>query len=267
MELMNVHALAGHIIRRAAYLLHLLRSEFRDREPIAFGIDFYSQFPKPCPCTNTCPSLGCSRCHGLFKAFSKQYYNDNTLKNENNWNASKAFAAGGEHRFLCSLSSRRCRLPPTFQIDNPEYGPGTIIDGKDVSTSSAIASGVSTSSASESSSSTGTPSSISIMPGATGTPPKGNTSNAGAIAAGAMGGIATISIIFVAIFYLRRTRRRLQAASADLGSFPPMQNDEVVAQSPLGTPLTMRFYVRLFNVPRRCDYVSSCAISLLFPYT
>jgi hypothetical protein len=65
-----------------------------------------------------------------------------------------------------------------------------------------------------------------------------------------------------AILYLRW--RRSQAASAGVGASQPMQNDGAVAQSPSGTPPTMKLYVRAFNVPRRCDYVSSCAIFLYF---
>jgi hypothetical protein len=136
---------------------------------------------------------------------------------------------------LCSLSSRRYRLPPTFYIDNPEYGPGAIFG----------ASSVYTSSASASSSSTSTPSAAST-PTKT---PKGNSSNAGPIAGGIIGGIATISIIVALILYLRRTRRRSQAAAAGVGASQPILNDGAVGKSPPGSPRTMRFYVRVFKCP------------------
>ena len=117
--------------------------------------------------------------------------------------------------FLLSLPS-----PPTFHIDKPEYGPGAIFGASGVYTSSASTSATASSTSSHSG------------------------GHAGPIAGGVIGGIALILIAVAAIFYLRR--RRSRAASADVGASQYMTNDGVVAQSSSGSPVTMRFYVRVF---------------------
>jgi hypothetical protein len=210
-----------------AQLLYLLHSEFRNRERFAIDIEFYSQVPIPCPCRNTCPSLGYSRRHGLFKAF---FLNSAIITRHSR---RRTIGTPMNRRLLVvsivslySLSSLRYRLPPTFHIDNIEYGPGAIFG----------AAGVSTPSTNAPSSSTGAPS---PTPGH----PKGNTSHGGKIVGFVVGGIAAISII-IAIFYL--WRRRSQSASAAVGTSQPMQ----IAHLPLGSP-----HVRVFKFPRLCVFM------------
>jgi hypothetical protein len=144
---------------------------------------------------------------------------------------------------LCSLSSRRYRLSPTFHKDNPEYGPGAIFGASGVFTSSASAS------------STGSP--------PTTPPPNGSGSNTGAIVGGVVGGIAVVSIAVVAIFYLRQRSWAPSARSAGLDAFQPHMDEIPRPLSDRGTvgpsspSIRTKFSVR---VPRssRCTYVSSC---------
>ncbi len=107
-----------------------------------------------------------------------------------------------------------------FHIDSPEYGLGAIFGASGVYTSH-----------------------VSSYPTAS-SRPSHSGSHAGPIIGGILIGVAIISIAVAAIFYLRR--RRSRAVSAGVGASQPILNDGVVAQSSSGSPLTMRFYVRVF---------------------
>ena len=100
------------------------------------------------------------------------------------------------------LSYSRCyRLPLTFPIDNPEYGPGAIFGASGVYTSFASAS------------STDYPIPIAGAP------------NPGAILGGLVGGLAVVSIGVAAIFYLRRRLRASSARSAGTDAFQPHMDE------------------------------------------
>jgi hypothetical protein len=91
------------------------------------------------------------------------------------------------------------------------------------------------------------------------------SSSTGAIAGGVVGGIAAISIALAAIFFYRRRRSRPPpAVSADVMESKPLpfSKDEgtTAPSSPSGSPVTMKFYVRVVCVPH-CACVSSRAIS------
>ena len=93
-----------------------------------------------------------------------------------------------------------------------------------------------------------------------------NSSNAGAIAGGIIGGIAAI-FIFVAALFLYRRRRRSLATSADDGVFivhmdqirPNSGQETVASYLPETTTPLMKPYVRVF-VPSN----SACAYSCVF---
>jgi hypothetical protein len=86
-------------------------------------------------------------------------------------------------------------------------------------------------------------------------PPKGSSANTGAIASGVVGGIAAISITVAAGFlYLRLRSRAPSTEFAGTGASQPHMDDAsrslsdggTVAPSPSsGSPVTMRFYVRI----------------------
>ena len=143
------------------------------------------------------------------------------------------------------LLSRRCCLPPTFHIDNPEYGPGAVFGASGVYTSST--------------SSTGSP-----TPTAS---PKDSSSSTGPIVGGVVGSIAVVSIAVVAIFYLRRRSRAPSARSASFDAFQPYMDEIPRPSGPLSdrgtvgpsSPSIMtNFSVRVSRFPR-CTFVSSCA--------
>ncbi|KAF8465587.1 hypothetical protein DFH94DRAFT_354215 [Russula ochroleuca] len=112
----------------------------------------------------------------------------------------------------------------SFQVgDSPEFGPGSIIGPSNASVTS-----------SSKASSTGLP-----------TPPPSNGSsvNSAAIAGGVVGSIVGVSIVLMAIFYLRRRSRARAAASADASASQPQQpqSDEVAPLSSSEPPI-MKFY-------------------------
>ncbi len=72
----------------------------------------------------------------------------------------------------------------------------------------------------------------------------GKSSNPGAIAGGVVGGIAAISIAVAGIIYLRGRHSRVVSAGVDASQ--PVPNDRMVTQPSTGSPLTMKFYVRVF---------------------
>jgi hypothetical protein len=100
----------------------------------------------------------------------------------------------------------------TFDIDSPEYGPGAIFGPSGVYTSAISSAGAS---------STGSPSLTAV--------PKGSSSNVGAIAGGVVGGIAMVSIVAGAIFYLRRRSRSSMALSS-----PYTPNEQTTVQGYAG---------------------------------
>jgi len=106
-------SLGGLYMWPTAHLL-LFHSEFRGREPITFDTEFGYQVPKSCSRGNKCPSMGYSRCRGLFEFFLKEHGNNSTLQIENDWNASKSYAAGGENRPL--MFSFLPPLPSTTHV-------------------------------------------------------------------------------------------------------------------------------------------------------
>jgi hypothetical protein len=99
---------------------------------------------------------------------------------------------------LTSLFGFRYGLAPMFEIDIPEYGPGSIFFPTGVYMFTASASPTAPSTPSHS----------------------GARGHAGAIAGGGIGGIAIISIVVASIFYLQR--RRSQTASAGVCASQPM---------------------------------------------
>jgi hypothetical protein len=140
---------------------------------------------------------------------------------------------------IVSLSSPRgprYGLTPLFYIDTPEVDSGSLI---------------------------GPSSTYSLSPSSTGSPtplPRGRSSDTGAIAGGVAGGIAAITIVIVAIFYLRRRSQATSAVSAGFGASQSQQSlsDESVPPSSSGSPMAMRFYVRDFvsRVALVCSHVS-----------
>ena len=128
-----------------------------------------------------------------------------------------------------------------FTIDLPEISGGSTITPS--SSSSIVSHSVTATSSPTSSSGIPSPGPIGGI--------STKSSSAGAIAGGVVGGIAAISIAIAAIFFYRRRRPRPPAAvSADvIESKPlPFSKDEgtTAPSSPSGSPVTMRFYVRVF---------------------
>ena len=185
----------------------------------------------------------------MLLSFPSVRLNYSALQNENRWNPNKSYSVGGEDRahlpFLLLPSSLRV-LTPLLLIDTPELVPGAILGPPSASvapTSSPLAS-----------SSTAT-SSTSPMISPTTSIVVGHSSNSGAIAGGVVGGIAVISIVVAAVFlYLRRRPRAPSAEFVGTGTSQspihdtsrPLSDGGTVASSSLsGSPLAMRFYVRI----------------------
>ncbi len=188
---------------------------------MTFVID--AQVSKPCPFSDTCSSVGSSRCHGTLLSFPSTvplittHSRMRTFGTTINRRASVVNIISPILFFSCYSSSS------TISIDSPELGPGAIL-GPSSHTSS---------------------------------------SNTGAIVGGVVGGVAAISIAVALIFfYLRRRRSRTPSAAAPgVGaSQPPMDEiqqplteeatitgSSLPTSSTHGTPgAPMRLYVRVF---------------------
>ncbi|KAF8491360.1 hypothetical protein F5888DRAFT_1060208 [Russula emetica] len=154
------------------------------------------------------------------------------VTNESNWNPNKSYSVG----------------------DDPELAPGAILGPSGVSvapTSSSIASSPTTTSSTSSTISPTTPILV------------GHSSNSGAIAGGVVGGIAAISITVATVsLYLRRRPRAPSAAFDGAGASHwqphmddtsgPLSDGGTAAPSSLsGSPVTMRFYVRILRLAPR----------------
>ena len=142
-------------------------------------LSLVSRFPNPVPPETFVPHwaiFDVTVCPKVLLLL-KRHYIDNILQKENNWNATESNATGGEHRLPYVPFPLLVTVSPTFNIDTPEYGPGTVFGQGGPSAPSAPS----------------------------------THSHSGAIAGGVIGGIAMISVPVAAIFYLRR--RRSQAAS------------------------------------------------------
>ena len=100
--------------------------------------------------------------------------------------------------------------------------------------------------------------------------PGGKSSSAAAVAGGAAGGVAVIAIIIGAIFYLRRRSQAPPVVSAGVAASQSQQplSDRIPSPgspSSIGSPMTMRFYVR--NFVSCVALVFSCVTVFLLPYT
>jgi hypothetical protein len=146
-------------------------------------------------------------------------------------------------------------LTPPFSIDTPEVLPGSLIGPSSVSTTA-------TSSLHPSSTGSSTPTPL----------PTSKSSNVGAIAGGAVAGVAVIIVVIAAIFYLRRRRRSQvrSAMSAGVGVSQSQQplSGKVVPPSSSGLPISTKLYVRdvVSRVAVVCPH-ASCVTSFLFLYT
>ncbi len=202
-----------------------------------------------------------------------------THQNENNWNPNKSYAVGGENPPPYPVTVSHQHLT---SLDTPELGPGTT-PGPPVSSSTGPTGAYSSTPVSSSSLySTSSFSQGSSSNPATPTPIGGRRSNAGAIAGGVAGSIASISILIAALlFYLRRRRPAApptpsapsssSTTDGQPGGFSPnisqvsprsVSGRETVASSvPETTTSLLRPYVRVFG-PRLCSCVIICFLSL-----
>jgi hypothetical protein len=98
-------------------------------------LNFVPRFPNPVPALIRVPHLVVLDVSVCLKTFSKRHHNNNTVQTMTIGTSMKRMPLVVRIVSLCSLSSRRCRLPPKFQLDSPEFGPGAIIDATGMSIS------------------------------------------------------------------------------------------------------------------------------------
>jgi hypothetical protein len=112
----SVHALAGLHMWPTAHLFYPRRSEFPPGVENLLDLTLLvSRFPNPVPPGTYVPHWAILDVTVCLKFFFKQHHNNNTLQNENYWNADESYAAGSEHHLSYVL------FPPVVTVSHQRF--------------------------------------------------------------------------------------------------------------------------------------------------